>query len=396
MMNELELKNAYRVSEDNVPVNSELKQRLITMAKAYDFSEDNEPLIKVVSSNPSNIERKRIRRRIIKYAAFAACFAVCAVSVTQISKYMDSDEIYPVTPGITTPAPDNGNLNKGNVNNTAGTGQNSNSSVSGQNSNAVGNRQNDNAAADNGQSGRSGIGKAAGTYSTAGTGSSYNPSSSATGAGNGYRPSTQTNNAIEQGGTGAINNNQGTVMAENPSATSGSQPIDEQGKGTEPGKNIESDTKESNTHDEFNSVLEALSGQRSKLAVWDNEIRPLKDVDEFIGMYYASFSTSMDRYINAADAFEAKHSSASDENAYSEAIREYDSNLSEDSDLYSDCRNSYRKAVNYIEMNDIAATDAGQGKESEPEEETAETEIEKYEAEPEEHEAEPEVPEDEA
>ena len=372
MMNELELKNAYRVSEDNVPVNNELKQRLITMAKAYDFAENDEPSIKVISSNPNNIERKRIRRRIIKYAAFAACIAVCAVSVTQISKYMDSDEVYPGPPGITTPVPDNGKGHEGIVNDTAGTGQNNNT---------AGNRQN--AVANSGQSGDSGTGRSAGINPTAGMGMSYSASSSATGAEGSYRPSGQTDNIPVQSGLGTVNNGSGTGAEENPPAAS------EPGKGTEPGKDIESDKKESNTHDEFNSMFETLSGQRSKLTAWDNEIRPLKDADEFISMYYTSFFTSMERYISEADMFESKYSSASDENAYSEAIREYDRNLSEDSEIYSDCRSAYRKAVNYIEMNDMAATAFEQGDESEPEQETTETE-------PEEHEAEPEGAEDEA
>ena len=348
-MNEFEFKTAYRASEDSVPVNNELKKKLIEMAKAYDIKEEDTPSIKIVSTNntkKNTAEKRRVRSNIMKIAALAACFTLCVVSAPQISRYMDSGEIDPQYPIVGTPVPNNGE--------TDNAGQKEENASDNQ-TNAVSDGSANGAASNNaGGLGVSSVGRPAGSNQTGGSGESYNPSAEQNGAGANAPTDTSTNNAPN------------TNTAVNP-------PVVDPGKDTKPGKDIEPVSGEMTTHDEFNNMLEILGNQRSKLSIWETEISPYKDADEFIGMYYESFVISSEKYISAADLFETKYASASDESGYSAAISEYNSALSEDSELYSDCRAAYRKAANYIEMNDL----------------------ENIESEPESYEPEPEVTEDE-
>ncbi|MDD6762194.1 MAG: hypothetical protein PUD92_00905 [Clostridiales bacterium] len=385
MLSDENFRREYQASEDSVPVNDELKKRLIAMAKACEKGE----MPKEVSSADikadefaSGKEKRNIRHIIIKTAALAACFAVCVCSIPKINDiyFSRTDDNEPDAQITATAAPtvektaakeEDKTEDTPRVMELGGTEKQSGNEAGGERVNnikAV-------STASTGPAAVIGENKASAmvrTDNAAVTDVSVSKSGNVT-----------SDVLRENGVQGAIekSSNERMYMPDNSEADSSSCMI----------KSTDVNNEVLTGRDEFNKRLTLLDRQRAKLDSWDCEIKAYVGRDETLDRSYEDFSGDKTAYNKAADEYTAKYTAADTETELQNGIREYDAELGDDSSLFNECRESYRKSANYIEMSgmneDAAQTpdsektreDAGSDeteKAAETEEENEETGIE--------------------
>lgn len=93
-----------------------------------------------------------------------------------------------------------------------------------------------------------------------------------------------------------------------------------------------------------------LDKQLGKLDSWDSELSKNVGMDERFDGYYDDFSKGCEAYRESAAEYKSEYSDADSEEKLTAGIEEYDNSLSDGSESFNACRESYRKGANYIEM----------------------------------------------
>ncbi|MGN0164209.1 MAG: hypothetical protein ACI4EA_11620 [Candidatus Ornithomonoglobus sp.] len=361
MLRDEKFKIKYQASENSVPVNTELKNKLIEMAKACENGEIPEEVSGAdirIAELEQNKEKRNIRHIIIKTAALAACLAVCVCSIPKVTDiYFSRTADQEPEPGIiSTQEPIAGGAKikeEDKQENTTQEGIGNEKEET--NDNLTGGERVNNIKADSSER------KEAETNNTgsaaAVTGQRENAANTAVSApqsGNAVDDTTQEDAALsapEQSREENINVSNGSAAARYADII----------------KSSEEDEEILTSRDEFNKRLTLLDRQKAKLEAWDAELKTYVGHDEVMDRSYEDFRGDKAVYNKAADAYTAKYTAADTEEKLQKGIDEYDSTLSDDSRMFNECRESYRKSVNYIEMS---------GMNEELSQTTAESEIE--------------------
>lgn len=307
MMNEEMFKNEYRASENNVPVNEELKRMLIEMAKRCE--EGAEPQISTITINKENHEkRNRVRRAIIRTASLAACLTLCMTSLPKLMSITDNSG--DTVPYITaTEAPEQNNtsadkqeeIEENNIDK-----KNTEEKPSAVPSKTAKPQKEKNIKA------VAGI-----TQQPAKTGT--------------LAPAEEADHAPQNGsGDSAI--------------------IYEPDMGDKVKADEPHPEELLTSRDEFNRRLTMLDKQLGKLDSWDSELSKNVGMDERFDGYYDDFSKGCEAYRESAAEYKSEYSDADSEEKLTAGIEEYDNSLSDGSESFNACRESYRKGANYIEM----------------------------------------------
>lgn len=300
----------YRSSENSVPVNNELKAKLIEMAKELEDSNNQRAEIKINRT-------KRVRHIIMEISAIAACAALCAYAIPHISdRYFERFNTDPIPVVTDTPA-------------ATQTPQKNEETIP--------------------------------------TERAENPRIAPESA----HPSEQT----------VTNNKTNAVPAHSQSATEQTEHTDtappqraSQSEQESAAPNtIRAQEPEKNntitvTRSDINDCLDRISKNLVKLNTWDDEITPYAASDNTAAQYYSLYTSSCQDFEISAAEFEESYSDTTQSSRMYEGYEIYTNVLEP---KFEDCRASYRKLKNYVEINIL----------SEAEEQTAEiTEV----AEPEE------------
>ncbi|MGN1116824.1 MAG: hypothetical protein ACI4TH_09660 [Candidatus Ornithomonoglobus sp.] len=344
MQRDENFKIKYQASENSVPVNTELKNKLIAMAKACENGEIPEEVsgadIKITEI-AKNKEKRNIRHIIIKTAALAACLAVCVCSVPRVTDiYFNRAGDREPEPGIiSTQEPIAGGAETKEEDKPENTAQeHTGSGMKEANDNLTDGERVNNIKADIPE--RKGTGTNSTGSAAAVTGQRENALNTAVSApqkGNAVNDTTQADavlSAPEQSGEEQANAPDGIAAARSADII----------------KSSEEEEEILTSRDEFNKRLTLLDRQKAKLEAWDSELRPYAGRDAVLDRSYEDFSGDKDAYNKAADAYTAKYTAADTEEKLQNGITEYDAELGDDSSLFNECRESYRKSVNYIEM----------------------------------------------
>ncbi|MGN0182614.1 MAG: hypothetical protein ACI4DP_09445 [Candidatus Ornithomonoglobus sp.] len=344
MLRDENFKIEYQASENSVPVNNELKNKLIAMAKACENGEIPEEVsgadIKI-SEITKNKEKRNIRHIIIKTAALAACFAVCVCSIPKVTDiYFGRTADREPEPGvISTQEPIAGVVETKEEDKQENTEQGGiGNEKEGTNDNLTGGERVNNIKADSSE--RKGTETNNTGSMAAVTGQRENalntavsaPQSSNTVTGTAEQDTVQF--VIGQSGDEQVNVSDGSAVVRSVDIIKSSEEEDEI----------------LTSRDEFNKRLTLLDKQKSKLEAWDSELKPYVGRSAVLDRSYEDFSGDKAVYNKAADAYTAKYTAADTEEELQNGITEYDAELGDDSGLFNECRESYRKSVNYIEM----------------------------------------------
>ncbi|MGM9936684.1 MAG: hypothetical protein ACI38A_05020 [Candidatus Ornithomonoglobus sp.] len=364
MLRDENFKIKYQASENSVPVNTELKNKLMAMAKACESGEIPEEVsgadIKITEL-AKNKEKRNIRHIIIKTAALAACLAVCVCSIPKVADiYFSRTGDKEPEPGIiSTQEPIAGVVETKEEDKQENTEQGGiGNEKEGTNDNLTGGERVNNIKADSSER----------------KGAETNNTGSVTAAVTGQRENAS-NTAVSTPQSG--NTVTGTAEQDTVQLMIG-QSGDEQVNVSDVSaavrsvdiiKSYEEDDEILTSRDEFNKRLTLLDKQKSKLEAWDSELKPYVGRSAVLDRSYEDFSGDKAVYNKAADAYTAKYTAADTEEELQNGITEYDAELGDDSGLFNECRESYRKSVNYIEMSgmneDISQTTAAPETEAE-------------------------------
>ncbi len=344
----------YQASENSVPVNTELKDKLIAMAKACENGEIPEEASAVdirITEIPENKEKRNIRHIIIKTAALAACLAVCVFSIPKVTDiYFNRTEDQEPDPGIIateTPAVNSGETKEeDDPDNTAQEGIEKGTERI--NDNAKGGERVNNIKADSRESEKAVTKNAGNAAAAVHRENAANPAASASQDGNAAAGAAAAQSMPEQSGEERVNAPEDRAAVNPPEII----------------KSAEEPEEILTSRDEFNKRLTLLDRQRAKLDAWDEELKPYAGRDETLDRSYADFTGDKDTYNKAADAYTARYGAADAEETLQNGIAEYDSTLGDDSSLFNECRESYRKSANYIEMSGMNEEPAETGAET--------------------------------
>ncbi|MCH5212951.1 MAG: hypothetical protein J1G06_08040 [Oscillospiraceae bacterium] len=300
-MNEQRFKTEYQRSENSVPVNTELKKKLVEMAREYERSESIKPEITI----SHNSQKKRIRRIITELSAIAACAALCAYTIPKISnQYFDrSIENELIISTEQTESPDS----------------------------------------NPGKSDTEQVPSQADASGTADVPVAVKPAPQSDTAGNSAAPTRSNTTARANDNTAAA----GSAAPHN-NVTESYVPESDKSNQVRSIYTLPNDDSEY-SKSELDTRIDTIAKNNSKLKNWDDTLAPYKYDDDIIIGYYKNFSQSVSEYTAAVDDFEKSYGNANDSGQIYEGIEKYDTEI--DGILFESCRADYRKAKNYIEMN---------------------------------------------
>ena len=262
-MNEQKFKTEYQRSENSVPVNTELKKKLIEMAREYEKSETVVPDITISHT----ARKKRIRKIITELSAIAACAALCIYTIPKINnQYLEhSDGIEPVI-STEEPIPVDYEPEKPSADYSIPTADTKTEPVT---------------------SDRSSITKPAKSNNNDIKTTESMPTYDVT---EHHTPNTDTTNKGRAGYTS-------------------------------PDDNFE------HSKSELDARLDAITRNNKKLEDWNDTLIQYKSNDDIISGYYESFSQSASKYAAAVEDFEKSYGSANDSGQVYEGIEKYDTEL---------------------------------------------------------------------
>lgn len=346
MLRDENFKIEYQASENSVPVNTELKNKLIAMAKVCEKGEIPKEVSAAdirIAEIAENKEKRNICHIIIKTAALAACLAVCVCSIPRVTDiYFNRTADQEPKPGIIsteTPAAEGGEAKEEDKQESSAD-ESTGSGTEETGENVTGGERVNNIKADSSAS------KKAVTENT----------------GNAAAAARQRENAVNTAVNVPQSSNAaaGTVTVQEDTAQDAPEQsseeyitvpeVSEAVNSSDIIKSSEEDREILTSRDEFNKRLTLLDRQKAKLEAWDAELKPYTGHDEVLDRSYEDFTGDKVAYNKAADAYAARYTVADTEEELQSGIAEYDSILDDDSSLFNECRESYRKSVNYIEM----------------------------------------------
>ncbi len=332
-MNEQQFKTEYRRSENSVPVNSELKNRLIEAAKELEASGTQN----IIAPRP--VKRNRIRRTVIEFAAVAACAAICVCGIPELGKYFNE----PQNPTQATAQPVSETETKKTdeapfANGTHDTNEASTNYTVPEAGNASVYAKTETPPAP-----KATKAPTAKKEAEAKTQKTINAAAAPA------KPKSDT--VPSAGSDGAAQSEH--APAESPTAAEGNANggVREINAATYPPTVTEKSNTTDNTasRSQLNERLDAMTKSRSKLDTWDAELGRYSGADEAFDGLYSDFKNSATAYLNAADSFERIYKNADESGVIYDGVNKYDNEL--DAVMFGRCRDSYRKAKNYAEMN---------------------------------------------
>lgn len=338
MLSEEMFKTKYREAEDSVPVNEELKRRLLETARAVEAGECPAELDREIPVKPTVRAGTRvIRHNIMKAAALAACLAVCAVSLPRLSDLRGGEpQPRPAAIAGATAAP---------------TAEPAGETEAPREKEPAETRK---PSEPEGEAERTVPRKTAApkTKPAAEIPAAPKTKSEAEIPAAETKPEAEISAPAEAGTAAEPETKQENAQREE-------QPAQSEPEEHPPVKVAESGKEELlSSRDEFSRRMTLLERQRGKLEDWDAELKVYEGQDEVFDAIYLGFAGDSARYGAAADGYIEKYGGAEDETELQSAIAEYDASLGDEGELFEACRESYRRGANYIEMSGMNAEEA--------------------------------------